>query len=196
MNGNNKIVTVKKLEEIAKYLFEIGTLKRTPRSGWEIAGIKNPETVAEHSFRTAIIAYILAKLENADLGNVLTISLIHDTLETRILDLHQIAKHYLNLDKCSEEQIISEQTEMLPEHIKNDIRQAFRAYLNHDSTEGKIARDADKLEMLLQAIEYKKIGYHVDDWIKSAIDNLILESSKKLAKEILTMNPSDWYKNI
>jgi hypothetical protein len=39
--------------DMAKYLYEAGQLKRVKRSGWWIAGVKDPESVAEHSFRTA-----------------------------------------------------------------------------------------------------------------------------------------------
>ncbi|MBF0384955.1 MAG: HD domain-containing protein, partial [Candidatus Omnitrophica bacterium] len=35
---------------------EAGLLKRVKRSGWWVAGIKDPESVAEHSFRCAVIA--------------------------------------------------------------------------------------------------------------------------------------------
>ena len=48
---------------IANYLFEMGLLKRAKRTGWWIAGIKDPETIAEHSFRTAIIGAMLATQE-------------------------------------------------------------------------------------------------------------------------------------
>ena len=54
------------MNNIAKYLYEVGQLKRVKRSGWWMAGIADPESVAEHSFRTALLGYILASLEGAD----------------------------------------------------------------------------------------------------------------------------------
>ncbi|GGP44124.1 hypothetical protein GCM10010214_16250 [Streptomyces abikoensis] len=36
----------------AGFLLEMGMLKRAKRSGWWIAGVKDPETIAEHSFRS------------------------------------------------------------------------------------------------------------------------------------------------
>jgi putative hydrolase of HD superfamily len=48
------------LEGLTNFLYEMGLLKRYKRTGWWIAGIDNPESIAEHSFRTAIIGYVLA----------------------------------------------------------------------------------------------------------------------------------------
>ena len=42
-------------EGTVSYLLEMGALKRAKRSGWWIAGVKDPETIAEHSWRTAVI---------------------------------------------------------------------------------------------------------------------------------------------
>ena len=54
------------LEGLTNFLYEMGLLKRYKRTGWMIAGIDNPESIAEHSFRTAIIGYLLAVMEGAD----------------------------------------------------------------------------------------------------------------------------------
>jgi 5'-deoxynucleotidase YfbR-like HD superfamily hydrolase len=51
------------LEGIARFLYEMGALKRLPRSGWLIAGVAAPESIAEHSFRTAILGWLLAHME-------------------------------------------------------------------------------------------------------------------------------------
>lgn len=54
------------MNSMAKYLYEMGQLKRVKRSGWWMAGITDTESVVEHSFRTAMLGYILASLERAD----------------------------------------------------------------------------------------------------------------------------------
>ena len=46
----------------AGYLLELGMLKRAKRSGWWIAGVKDPETIAEHSFRTAVVGSVLSRV--------------------------------------------------------------------------------------------------------------------------------------
>ena len=51
-------------KELLNFIAEAGMLKRVRRSGWSVLGIKDAETVAEHSFRCAVIGYILASMEN------------------------------------------------------------------------------------------------------------------------------------
>lgn len=51
---------------IVDYFFEAGTLKRAKRTGWWVAGIKDPESIAEHSHRVALISADLAITEGAD----------------------------------------------------------------------------------------------------------------------------------
>lgn len=78
----------------AGYLFEMGALKRGKRSGWWIAGIKDPETIAEH-FRTAVIGAVLAWMEGADAAKVALLCAFHDTQETRVGDIPWIGRRYL-----------------------------------------------------------------------------------------------------
>ena len=86
-------------KEIAKFLYETGQLKRVKRSGWWVAGVENPETVAEHSFRTVVIAYVLAHLEGVDLEKVVTMALFHDMAEARTNDAHRIVRRYAKWGK-------------------------------------------------------------------------------------------------
>src|SRR5437660_2391546 len=108
--------------EIAKYLYEMGQLKRVKRSGWWLAGINDPESVAEHSHRTAIIGFLLAELAGGDPWKTATICLFHDTAEARVSDLHMLAQRYVDKNP-GEERALREQTQRLPasvaEHICN-----------------------------------------------------------------------------
>jgi hypothetical protein len=70
------------LEGLTNFLYEMGLLKRYKRTGWMIAGIDDPESIAEHSFRTAIIGYLLAVMEGADPAKTAAMCLFHDTQET------------------------------------------------------------------------------------------------------------------
>lgn len=50
---------------IMKLLHEVENLKRLRRSGWEIKNIPNPESVAEHSFRLAIMTFFAPVRQSA-----------------------------------------------------------------------------------------------------------------------------------
>ena len=51
------------VEGLTNFLYEMGLLKRCRRTGWWVAGVDDPESIAEHSFRAALIGYLLAVLE-------------------------------------------------------------------------------------------------------------------------------------
>ncbi|MGH3275453.1 MAG: HD domain-containing protein, partial [Streptosporangiaceae bacterium] len=75
------------IEGILRLGFEAGQLKRTRRSGWWRAGIRDPESVAEHSWRTALLAWVIAAGEGADPERATTIGVFHDLAESRTADI-------------------------------------------------------------------------------------------------------------
>jgi putative hydrolase of HD superfamily len=181
---------------IAKFLYEIGQLKRVKRSGWWIAGVKDPETVAEHSFRTAVIAYILADLEGVDPEKVASMALFHDMPEARTNDAHRIVRRYAdwkNVDKKA----INEQCTKLPDEMAKRMVSLFEEFEEEISLEAKIVRDADLLECIVQAREYQALGYHdVIDWIFNAQAALKTESAKKIAAECIKTEPREWWQGL
>ncbi|MDQ2906677.1 MAG: HD domain-containing protein [Chloroflexota bacterium] len=184
------------MNEIAKYIYEIGQLKRVKRSGWWMAGITDPESVAEHTFRSAILGYVLASLEGADSMKTAMICLFHDTGEARINDVHRVAKRYINIGR-DEERAITEQIERLPENIAETIAVLFDDYERKKSLEGQIAHDADLLECIFQAKEYQAQGYNdTEDWITNCYAGLETESAKTLAKACLQTEPKEWWQGL
>lgn len=184
------------MRNIAKYLYEIGQLKRVKRSGWWIAGINQPESVAEHSFRVAIIGHLLARLEGADPIKTVTMCLFHDTQEARINDLHRVAQRYINKPDI-ETRAFSEQIGNLPQFISIEITDLMCDYEKGESPEAQLAHDADLLECLLQAREYQAQGYaDVQDWITNCQAGLTTESAKKIAEESLRIEPNEWWQGL
>ena len=143
--------------DIAKFLYEVGQLKKVKRSGWWIAGVKDPESVAEHTFRTAIIAYLLARLERADTGKAVLMALFHDLPEARTNDAHRIVRRYADW-RDVDRKAISEQSKRLPEGAANEVVSFFEEFEKEASPEARLARDADLLECLVQAREYQALG--------------------------------------
>ncbi len=183
-------------KEIAKFLYEMGQLKRVKRSGWWIAGIKDPESVAEHSFRTAVIAYILADLEGRDPDKVASMALFHDMAEARTNDAHRIVRRYANW-KNVDGRAVGDQSKRLPDRIAKKIVSRLSELEEGASPDARIARDADLLECLVQAREYQTLGYHdVADWIINAQAALVTESAKRLAAECLKTEPKEWWQGL
>jgi putative hydrolases of HD superfamily len=184
------------LNEAAKYLYEVGYLKHLKRAGWSMIGIPSPESVAEHSFRTAILGYILASLEGADPAKTASICLFHDTAETRIGDLHRVAKRYINVEE-GEQTALAEQVQRLSSEMGATIVSMIEEYEGRETLEGRVAHDADSLECLIQAREYLSQGHAAaDDWVTGCYASLKTESAKRLADACMQVEPREWWEGL
>ena len=178
------------------FFAEAGLLKHVKRSGWWVAGIKDPESVAEHSFRCAVIGFYLAHQENADVYKVLTMALFNDIHEARINDLHKMGHYYIDF-KQAEKEVFEHQMETLDARVSAALRAARRELENQKTKEGIIARDADILECLLQAKEYLDAGYAgARKFFRKAPQYLKTKSARQLWTRMKTWHSADWWENI
>ncbi|MCX9191018.1 HAD family hydrolase [Carbonactinospora thermoautotrophica] len=176
---------------VASFLYEMGMLKRAKRSGWWIVGVKDPETIAEHSFRTAIIGALLASLERADPTRTALLCLFHDTQETRVGDIPHIGRRYL--DAAPNGVVTEDQMAEAPPAVAELVRRTVAEYEANESREAIVAHDADKLECLIQALEYREQGYaNVQPWIDSSYAELKTGSARALADAALKMGSLEW----
>ncbi|MFP5020779.1 HD domain-containing protein [Pseudonocardia phyllosphaerae] len=176
---------------IAAFGYELGVLKRLRRAGWWHAGVRDPESVAEHSLRVAQLAALIATEERADPGRASLLAIFHDSQEVRTGDLPPTAKQYLV--KPDARAITADQTEALPANSKDMVRATVDEYEGAESLESRCARDADKLEMILQAVEYRDVGVdRVDGWIDSGRKALNTETARRVAEAAVTLSPLTW----
>ncbi|HIG97301.1 MAG TPA: HD domain-containing protein [Candidatus Aenigmarchaeota archaeon] len=184
------------MKDIAKFIFEVGTLKRIKRGWLKSEGVGNPESVAEHVYRNAMVGYVLAKLEQADADKVMKMCLFHDIPEVRIGDLDKVAQRYIDKNEA-ELQAMIDQTENLPDNIKNEVRSLLIEFNERETKEAIIARDADVLELLFQAKEYADVGYTgTEYWLEKNSELLKTESAKKLFEELMKQNAFSWSKGL
>ena len=180
-----------RVKAITGFLYEIGLLKRYPRTGWLQLGVRTPESVADHSFRASVAASVIASLEGADPQRAAFLALWHDSQETRTTDLPHLAQRYVT--SVPHEQITEDQVRPLPPALAGLVREAVQEYEAGQTAEARCARDADKLEMLLQAREYQAQGHRdVQPFIESAISRLRTEAARQLAAEALDQDPLSW----
>nr|WTA69442.1 HD domain-containing protein [Micromonospora sp. NBC_00855] len=173
------------------FIFEAGVLKRAARTGWWFAGVKQPESIAEHSFRTALIGMMLAAMEGADPARVSMLCTLHDTQETRITDIPHIAKRYLTA--VPNTAVTADQVGACPPAVADVITAAVAEYEAGETLEAVVARDADKLECLVQAVEYRHQGIdNVQRWIDSSRAALKTASAHRLADAALSGQPLAW----
>jgi putative hydrolase of HD superfamily len=152
------------MRDIADFLFEVGMLKKTPRSGFQFLG-SGCESVAEHVLQTLYIGYVLCKLDpTADELKVLRLCLVHDLPEARTGDMNYMNKKYVQVDE----------------------KKAVRELL--------MARDADQLSLILQLKECGDLGNkYSQEWIRFAVRRLATENARKLAQSIIDTDSTNWW---
>jgi putative hydrolases of HD superfamily len=177
------------LRAIADFLFEVGMLKRTPRSGFQFLGT-GKETVAEHSLRTAIIGYVLARMSgNLSTERVVFMCLFHDLVEARTGDLNYVNKKYVKADEAL---AVRDMTAGLP--FGEEIRGLAEEFNERASAEALAAHDADQIEMILQLKELGDLGNrYAPDWISAAMKRLRTDQGKRLARSILNTDFAAWW---
>lgn len=185
-------------QKIANFICELNVLKRMPRTGSFVAGIKQPDDVAEHVFRAAQIGLILAELEgSANKDRVMRMVLIHDNAETRIGDLNKIMIRYLPNKHEAELKAFEEQCENLPGPLAKDFLGLFKEYEAQETVESRIARDADLLELAFQAKEFLDIGYQAKtEWLDNVEKALTTQSAKGLFESLKTLKINDWWEGL
>ena len=134
-----------------------GRLKRIKRTGWVVRGIPEPESIAEHSYRAALLGYFLAMERGLDAGKVAGMLLIHDLAESLIGDITPEGEMFMDKDEVERKAI-----EFLADNLKSKaIEELWKEFNYGDSPEAKLAREVDKAEMAFQAREYSDRGFPV-----------------------------------
>lgn len=158
-----------RLSAIATLLDYANDLKRLPRAGWLLAGVTPAESVAEHSFATTLLALQLAQTVNAEFGaqgldrpldveRVVRIALVHDLAESVVTDLPKRSSQALGEEnKRRSEETAWQSIEPAPE-LTGSLHEYWAEYAAGESNEARLVKDADKLEMLHQALRYATGG--------------------------------------
>jgi len=175
-------------KNLVNFLFEVGMLKVIHRTGFPFLG-SGKESVAAHSFRVAMIGYVLAWKAKADREKVVTLCLMHDLQETRTGDLNYIQKRYVRAD---EKKAFREMTEDLP--FCSELQGAFEEYHTIKTKEAALACDADQLDLLFELKKAKDLGNpYASRWIKYLQKRLVTREGKVMAGEILKTDWAQWW---
>lgn len=179
--------------QIADFLYEVGMLAQTPRSGFFFLG-SGKQSVAEHINRTVYVGYTLAMLSNqlgkpVDMLKVLKMCLFHDLGEARTSDLNYVNQKYAEV---TEDKALSELSRTIP--FGGDILDHFREFEQRESPEANLAKDADQLEFILSLREQSDLGNaRAKHWLNNAVKRLKTPVAKKLASTILAVDSDHWH---
>lgn len=181
------------MKSIANLLFEARKLKELPRSGYAFLGAGN-ETVAEHSFMTTFIAFVMARMEtDINEQRLTSMCLVHDLPEARTGDLNYVQKEYVT---ANEEKAVKDLSSTLPfGHLFADLIDEFN---QGETKEARLANDADQLSFILELKALADIGYDPPKaWLTAVISRLKTDTGKKLSETIMDTQWDEWWrKNI
>jgi len=175
---------------ILDFFKTVVNLKKISRQGWiDKLSIKNPESVADHSYSMAIMGMVLSDLENYDSERILKMILLHDLAESKIGDFtpEQInIENKIQLENTAFNEII----EHLPDSIKKQYLEIWQEYQENTSPESKIIHQIDKLEMALQAKTYQNEG-HPKEKLETFFESAKIEITNPKLKELFTKIVND-----
>ncbi|MFI3272309.1 MAG: HD domain-containing protein, partial [Pseudomonadota bacterium] len=128
---------------LADFLFEAGMLRFTPRTGYQFLGTGS-ENVAEHSFRTAMVGFVLARMANIAPEHVVMICLFHDFHEARIGDFNYVNRIYNTTAPRAAMEHALQGT-----GLDDDVLPLWDELEAADTLEARLAHDADQIDFIL-----------------------------------------------
>ena len=186
----------KGVDRLLEVILEANELKSIPRMGWRVRGIRDGESVAEHSYAVALICLLLAdRLDlEVDRGKLLEIALLHDLPEHMLGDIHAPATRVLGEDvkEAAEARVLQRLFDGLAK--RDEYVSLWREFAERSSIEGRIVRAVDKLEMFTQAYQYECEGNRMLEDFWGWEDNLRdfeFDEIKKLYDELLRLREKD-----
>ncbi len=129
-----------------EFLNVIEKLKCNTRHSWTSSGRR--ESVAEHSWRLAVMAMLCAdEYPELDMNKVIKMCLIHDFGEAITGDVPAFLKTKEN--ENAEEKAIENLLELLPDREKEELSSLFEEMNALDTREAKLYKALDNIEALI-----------------------------------------------
>ena len=173
------------MKDLINFFIDLGRLKKMPKRGWVLIGVKDPESVSDHSFRVAVMAWLLAKekKEKLNIEKVIKIALAHDLCETFCGDLtpydygsllpedkKEWPRSFDKWPRLSGEEKVKRNKEKyqresdslkrllsdLPLPAKKEIMALWQEYEKGSNKEARFVKQINRLETLFQALEYAR----------------------------------------
>ena len=176
--------------QIVNFIYETGIHSKTPRSGFWFLG-SGEQSVAEHLFHTAMIAYTLSYLEpKADKNKLILMALVHDIGEGRTSDHNYVHQRY---GRLAEGQAVEDISVSVP--FGKEILELFKEESERKTLEAKLIKDADILEWIatLRGEEVKG-NIKATKWIKIAMKRFQTDTGRKLGKILIETEPDHWFR--
>lgn len=141
-------------QDLVRFFVQSGRLKGERRRGWvKKLGLTDPESVADHSYRTALMTMVISDSRGLDTEKALRLALLHDLPEAVVGDAMPEERSGA-VKTAMETNAMEELLEDLPADVRALYREAWQEFVVGKSEESRLVRQLDKLEMAIQAWEY------------------------------------------
>ena len=176
------------------FLLLANRLKTTPRTGWAVRGVVNCESVADHSFGVAMTALTLSELVPVDVdrGKVLTMAILHDLAESVTGDLSLGGSRLLPEGAKAHAETRAMDEALSGLGFAENWREIWRQFEDLANDEARIVRDADRIDLLTQALVYERNTGTVnlnEFWEFAPVSSFHFPESRKLIEGLLERRP-------
>lgn len=181
-------------DEYHQFFFFILNLKNIIRSGWSSkTNIKNPESVAEHTYSLCLIGMLFSDMFGFKTERVIKMALLHDLAET-------ITGDYTPEEISPKEKVLKERTAikkilgLLPKKIRSEYMSIWKEYTLNTTDTSRLVHNLDKFEMLLQANLYLNNGISYESlktFFESGLDYL---NNKNVPRNKISSNYAEFDK--
>ncbi|KAG9450021.1 hypothetical protein H6P81_009986 [Aristolochia fimbriata] len=163
-------------------------LKTTKRKGWVNHGIKGAESIADHMYRMSLMALIAGDLPGVNRERCIKIAIVHDIAEAIVGDITPSDGVPKEKKSRMEQAALNEMCEVLGGGLRaEEIQELWAEYENNSSIEASLVKDFDKVEMILQALEYEADhGKVLDEFFISTEGKFQTEIGKSWAAEVIS----------
>lgn len=169
---------------------DIGKIKKVKRAGWVREGIENAESVADHSYRTAVMAMIFGENLNVDTNKLIKMILLHDLGEGAIGD--RVVERGSKIDSASREVKDAEEIGAVKKIFSviekgSDFSALQEESSKMESAEAKILKQLERLEMAVQALEYEEeAGKDLSEFFDNAAMHITDDFLKGILEEVVS----------
>ncbi|ERN07140.1 hypothetical protein AMTR_s00019p00129010 [Amborella trichopoda] len=161
-------------------------LKTTKRAGWVRREIQDPESIADHMYRMGVMALIANDIPGVNRDRCIKMAIVHDIAEAIVGDITP-SDGVPKLEKSRREREALEHmcTLLGGESRAKEIADLWMEYEENTSLEAKFVKDLDKVEMILQALEYEnEQGKDLNEFFESTAGKFQTDVGKAWAAEI------------
>ena len=143
-------------------LLEAYALKDERRTGWQLRGVDEPESVAAHAWGVAYLVLALGDrfredLPGLDLDRALRLAVVHDVAEAETGDIATRADSTADtVDRDAKETAERAAMAGLAGPLPDRVRDAWEAYESRESPEAVFVKECDLLDVCLQAVVYER----------------------------------------